>query len=70
MCGTYSYIKVLYMYNQRLTHDEMEVKVNVGGTLSGTNLVVNGLKQDDILAPTLFATFFCNRLSASLQLLC
>lgn len=42
----------------RQFHDWMEVKVNVGGTLSDVTWVVNGVKPNDMLAPVLFALYF------------
>ena len=42
----------------RSFHDEMEVSVNVGGTLTDPFKVETGVKQGDLLAPTLFSVFF------------
>ena len=42
----------------RSFHDEMEVSVNVGGTLTDPLKVETGVKQGDLLAPTLFSVFF------------
>ena len=36
----------------------MEVSVNVGGTLTDPFKVETGVKQGDLLAPTLFPVFF------------
>ena len=36
----------------------MEVSVNVGGTLTDPFKVETGVKQGDLLAPTLFSVFF------------
>ena len=41
----------------RSFHDEMEVSVNVGGTLTDPFKVETGVKQGDLLAPTLFSVF-------------
>ena len=42
----------------RSFHDEMEVSVNVGGTLTDPLKVETGVQQEDLLAPTLFSVFF------------
>ena len=42
----------------RSFHDEMEVSVNVGGTLTDPFKVETSVKQGDLLAPTLFSVFF------------
>ena len=42
----------------RSFHDEMEVSVNVSGTLTDPFKVETGVKQGDLLAPTLFSVFF------------
>ena len=42
----------------RSFHDEMEASVNVGGTLTDPFKVETGVKQGDLLAPTLFSVFF------------
>ena len=42
----------------RSFHDEIEVSVNVGGTLTDPFKVETGVKQGDLLAPTLFSVFF------------
>ena len=42
----------------RSFHDEMEVSVNVGGTLTDPFKVETGVKQGDLIAPTLFSVFF------------
>lgn len=39
-------------------HDDMEVRVNIGGNVSESISVVNGVKQDDKLALTLLALYF------------
>ncbi|XP_014789350.1 uncharacterized protein LOC106883005 [Octopus bimaculoides] len=41
----------------RQLHDKMEVRVNIGGTLSDPISVENSVKQGDIPAPTLFALY-------------
>ena len=42
----------------RSFHDEMEISVNVGGTLTNPFKVETGVKQGDLLAATLFSVFF------------
>ena len=42
----------------RSFHDEMEVSINVGGILTDPLKVETGVKQGDLLAPTLFSVFF------------
>ena len=42
----------------RSLHDGMQARVNFNNTLSEEISVENGVKQGDILAPTLFAIFF------------
>lgn len=47
-----------FIYLIRSLHDEMKGRVNFNGVLSGPFPVENGVKQGDILAPTLFALYF------------
>ena len=42
----------------RYFHDGMEAWVNIGGDMAGPIPVENGVKQGDILAPTLFSLYF------------
>ena len=39
-------------------HDGMQARINFNGNLSEPIPVENGVKQGDILAPTLFAIYF------------
>ena len=51
----------------RLFHDDMEACVNVGGILTDSFKVENGVKQGDILAPTLFSIFFSTVMANAFQ---
>ena len=44
----------------RSFHDEMGVSVNVGGILTDPFKVEAGVKQRDLLAPTLFSSPLCS----------
>ena len=42
----------------RSLHEDMKAQINFNGSLSDPFLVDSGVKQGDILAPTLFALYF------------
>lgn len=51
----------------RQLHDGMKAKVNFNGSLSSSIPVENGVKQGDILAPTLFSIFFATTLTIAFK---